>query len=143
MDLKDKIDDYLEDNEEYNEYEELSEALLDFISTLDLDNLNDEQIEYLDDVFTLMEEDELFNDRVCPILNERFIRKVRGKKIVRKKVCRPGYKAVDGSCKKIKQSEKRKRGKGAKRASRKKKGKKMAINRARKKSMKVRKRANL
>lgn len=63
-------------------------------------------------------------------VNEAFRTKVdatgKKKKI---KVCRPGFKLVNGKCVRMKAEEKRKRAKGAKRGARKKKGKAAQIAR--------------
>jgi ribosomal protein L16 Arg81 hydroxylase len=128
MDILDKLNTYIED--EYYEDDELIESFLNFISLLDLDSLNEQQLETLDNVLDILEEDD--------ILTERFERVVRGGKKVKRRVCRSGYKAKDGKCVTMKSSEKRRRSKGAKRGSRKKRSQKSSIERSRKRSLKRR-----
>jgi hypothetical protein len=69
-------------------------------------------------------------------ITEKFEKVVRQGKIVKKKICKPGFVLKDGRCVKGKFAEKRKRAKGAKRAARKKKAKGAIIDRKRKKSIK-------
>lgn len=128
MDILDRLDNYIED--EYYEDDELIESFLNFIALLDLDSLNEQQLETLDTALDILEED--------GVLTERFERVVRGGKKVKRRVCRPGYKAKGGKCVKMKASEQRRREKGAKRGSRKKRSKKSSIERSRKRSLKRR-----
>lgn len=77
------------------------------------------------------------------ILTEKFKRVVRNKKLVKKKVCRPGYKLVNGKCVRMDASEKRNRKKSAKKASRKRRASKSRSTRKRQKSLAKRRRMNL
>ena len=124
MDILDRLDDYIGSNEDT-----LIENVMDFLSVIDFDDLNEEQIHYLDVLLDHADEYEL---------NEKTKRVVRGGKKIRKKVCKPGYKAVDGKCVKMGSQEKKARSKGSKKAAKKKKGQKAAIARKRSKSMKKR-----
>ena len=89
------------------------------------------------ELLTLMSEGLLTENEIEEI---QFRRKmvVRGGKKVRKKVCGPGYRLVDGKCKKQSAREKLARKLAAKKAARKRKGRKSAISRNRRKSMRKR-----
>lgn len=76
-------------------------------------------------------------------LDEAFKKIIRNKKMIRRKVCRPGFKLVDGRCKKMSSTERITRRKSAKKASRKRRSSKAKANRNRKKSLLKRKRMGL
>ena len=89
------------------------------------------------ELLTLMSEGLLTENEIEEI---QFRRKmvVRGGKKVRKKVCGPGYRLVDGKCKKQSAREKLARKLAAKKAARKRKGRKSAISRSRQRSLRKR-----
>lgn len=76
------------------------------------------------------------------IIDERYKKVVRNKKVKRKKECGKGKKAVGGKCVKMSSTEKRKRSKGAKKGS-KKRSSKTSSSRKRKKSISKRKQRGL
>lgn len=78
-----------------------------------------------------------FSDLVSSVISEVQRKKVvRGGKIVKKVVCPDGKKNVGGKCVRMRNVEKLKRSKTAKKAAKKKKGKLGAIQRKRERSMK-------
>jgi len=125
--ILDKLDNYIGSDEEQDT---LMEDVMDFLSLIDFDDLNEDQIHYLDVLLDHIDEYEL---------NEKTKRVVRGGQLIRKKVCKKGYKAISGKCIKMSGDEKRSRKKGAKKGAKKKKSQGAAIARAKKKSMKKKK----
>lgn len=113
-DLIDRLNYYIGSDDDSED--ELLESLIDFLSMIDLDSLDENQIEKVDEIIAIMQDDEA--------LNERTERVVRGGKKVRRKVCKSGYKAVDGKCVKQSSKERRTRSKAAKKSARKKTDKK-------------------
>lgn len=114
---------------EHDEHlEETVDALLNFVSSLRVDSLSDEQYELLEQALDFVEENEL--------LNEKIKRVVRGGKVMRKKVCKEGYKAQGNKCVRIDPTEKRNRERSQKKAARKRKVKSKAAVRKRARSMK-------
>lgn len=133
MDMLDRIEEFLVDTEEIYWEDAMIESMVDFLAMLDLDSLSECQIEKLDEIIELMEEDEFLSEQVGKVK-----RVVRGGKKIRRRICKSGYKLVDGKCKKMSQSERRKRSIASKRGSRKKRGKKREIARRRNISMRRR-----
>lgn len=130
MDITNKIDEFLlEDDIKYWE-DALIESLMDFIAMLDLDDLSECQIEKLDEAMELIMEDEFLSEQVGRV--KRVVR--QGKKI-RRKFCKTGYKLQNGKCVKMSQQEKRKRSKSARRSAKKKRGQKASIQRKRSRSI--------
>ena len=123
--LMNRIDNFID-----NEPDNVVESILDFMSLIDMDSLNEEQIEKIDEIFDCIESNEM--------LSEKMERVVRGGKKVKKQVCKSGYKVVDGKCVKIGIKERLSRIKGAIKAAKKKKGQSAAIAKKRAKSMKKR-----
>ena len=78
-------------------------------------------------------------ERIDTLLEREVKRVVRGKKVIKKVLCKPGYKAVDGRCVPMDSKEKRARKVGAKIGARKKKSQSAKINRNRALSMRKRK----
>jgi len=108
----------------------------EWVEELDVDDM----ISIYDDVCETYDDPKKINLHFLHLyITEKFKKVVRQGKIVKKKVCRPGFSLKDGKCVKTKAAEKRKRAKGAKRGAKKKKGQKSAIARKAKKSMKKRK----
>ena len=140
------FEEYLEE-EEYLEV--LNELIFDFIDSLDLESLSDEQAEKLDDLLEFITDSDIeYGDEEEPGEDEDLdeaIKKrvVRKGKIVRKLICKPGFKAMGGKkCVKIAASERRLRAKMAKRAAKKRRSKKSIMLRNRAKSMRISKRIN-
>ena len=134
------------DEEEY--LEELNELLFDFIDSLDLETLSEEQAERLDDLLEFITEMDIEYDdddseeeeEIDEALKKRVVRKG---KIVRKLMCKPGFKAMGGTkCIKMAASERRIRKKMAKRGAKKRRSKKSAMLRHRAKSMRIARRIN-
>jgi hypothetical protein len=118
---------------DYNE--KIFENMLEFIADLDPEALSDDQLEKILGII----EDLEISDEEDEVSEVRRKRVIRGGKKRRKVICRPGYRAVDGRCVRMKSAEKLKRKKGAIRAARKRKTKKTQIKRSRKISMRRRK----
>lgn len=118
-------------NEEDEYLSDLMESVFNFLDTIDIDNLTEEQEEMLEEILEMYDADEEINE-------VKKTRVVRGGKRVRKVTCPQGKKAVNGKCVRMSSSEKRTRSKAAKRGARKKKTQKAAIERKRKKSMRKR-----
>jgi hypothetical protein len=134
------------DEEEY--LETLNELLFNFIDSLDLETLSEEQAELLDELLEFAteidyEEDDVDGDEsedeeeLEEALRKRVVRKG---KIVRKLICKPGFKSLAGKCVKMAASERRIRKKMAKRGAKKRRSKKSAMLRHRARSMKIAKR---
>lgn len=115
-------------NEEDEYLSDLMESVFNFIDSIDMDGLTEEQEELLEEILEMYDADEEINE-------VRKKRVVRGGKRTRKVTCKEGYKSVNGKCVRMSSSEKRTRSKAAKRGARKKKGQKASIQRKRKKSM--------
>jgi len=137
------FEEYL-DEEEY--LEELNELLFDFIDSLDLETLSEEQAERLDDLLEFItemdieyEDDDSEEEEIDEALKKRVVRKG---KIVRKLICKKGFKAMGGKCVKMAASERRIRKKMAKRGAKKRRSKKSAMLRHRAKSMRIARRIN-
>ncbi|MDY0215178.1 MAG: hypothetical protein RBS24_06695 [Bacilli bacterium] len=140
------FEEYLSE-EEY--LEELNELIFDFIDSLDLEELSEDQAEKLDDLLTFItdmdieyedgEEEDLEEDLTEEELNElKKKRVVRGGKIIRRVFCKPGFKAMGGTrCVKMAAKERRVRKKAAKRSARKRKAKSATIQRHRTRSMRI------
>ena len=137
------FEEYLEE-EEYLEV--LNELIFDFIDSLDLESLSDEQAEKLDDLLEFITDSDIeYGDEEEPGEDEDLdeaIKKrvVRKGKIVRKLICRKGFKAMAGRCVKMAASERRLRAKMAKRGAKKRRAKKSSMLRHRAKSMRIAKR---
>lgn len=142
------FEEYLSE-EEY--LEELNELIFDFIDSLDLEELSEDQAEKLDDLLTFItdmdieyedgEEEDLEEDLTEEELNEiKKKRVVRGGKIIRRVFCKPGFKAMGSRCVKMAAKERRLRKKVAKRSARKRKAKSATIQRHRARSMRISKR---
>lgn len=125
--LYSKLNMYL--NTGNDEQDDLTENLIEFLSMIDLDSLNEQQNEKINEIINLMQEDEF--------LNERTQRVVRSGKKTRKVVCKKGYKAQDGKCVKMTSKERKTRSKAAKRSSRTKTNK-SSTERKRQKSLRKR-----
>ena len=139
------FEEYLEE-EEYLEV--LNELIFDFIDSIDLESLSDEQAEKLDDLLEFItdsdveydEEEGTEDEDLDEAIKKRVVRKG---KIIRKLICRKGFKAMGGKkCVKIAASERRLRAKMAKRAAKKRRSKKSIMLRNRAKSMRISKRIN-
>ena len=147
---------YIEDNEDFRDfyYQKLEE--LDFDSpTEDIEtffkSLNEEWVEEydLDDLIEVYNkilesgEDNINERFINTFINEKFKKVIRGGKKIKKRVCRPGYKVVDGKCVKMKASEKRARSKSQRKGARKRKTKKASMKRSKKISDRKRSRYSL
>jgi len=89
------------------------------------------------ELLTLMSEGLITENEVEEIrLRRKMV--VRGGKKVRKKVCGPGFRLVDGKCKRQSAREKLARKLAAKKAAKKRKGRKSAISRSRQRSLRKR-----
>lgn len=127
---------------EADEYwSDLMSYVFEFIDTLDIDNLTEEQDELLEEILTMYssEDDEmdvLDDSEDLSEVKKKLV--VRAGKRMRKIDCPEGKKAVNGKCVRITASEKRVRSKSAKKSARKRKGKQAAISRKRAKSLKKR-----
>jgi hypothetical protein len=119
------------ETEEY--FDELNKKIFDFIDSLDIDELEEDQAELLDDLMEFISEEEFEDQELDEIAKKRV---VRGGKIIRKIPPKKGYKVVNGRYVKMSASEKRVRSKAAKRGARKSRSKKASTVRKRKKSMK-------
>jgi hypothetical protein len=119
------------ETEEY--FDELNKKIFDFIDSLDIDELEEDQAELLDDLMEFISEEEFEDQELDEIAKKRV---VRGGKIIRKIPPKKGYKVVNGRYVKMSASEKRVRSKAAKRGARKSRSKKASTIRKRKKSMK-------
>lgn len=119
------------ETEEY--FDELNKKIFDFIDSLDIDELEEDQAELLDDLMEFISEEEFEDQELDEIAKKRV---VRGGKIIRKIPPKKGYKVVNGRYVKMSASEKRVRSKAAKRGARKSRSKKASTTRKRKKSMK-------
>lgn len=75
---------------------------------------------------------------IIKYLNESYEKVVRGGKVYRKLICKPGYKVEDGKCVKMDSEEKRNRLKAAKKSAKKRKSKMASIIKKRNKSIKKR-----
>lgn len=146
------FEEYLEE-EEYLEV--LNELIFDFIDSIDLESLSDEQAEKLDDLLEFItdsdvEYDEEYDEEetedgeeitedenLDEAIKKRVVRKG---KIIRKLICRKGFKAMSGRCIKMAASERRLRAKMAKRGAKKRRAKKSSMLRHRAKSMRIAKR---
>lgn len=118
-------------NEEDEYLSDLMESVFNFIDSIDIDNLTEEQEEMLEEILEMYEADDEVNEARKKTV-------VRGGKRTRKVTCPQGKKAVNGKCVRMSASEKRTRSKAAKKGARKKKGQKASIERKRKKSMRKR-----
>lgn len=133
------------DEEEY--LETLNELLFNFIDSLDLETLSEEQAELLDELLEFATEIDYEEDgdesedeeELEEALRKRVVRKG---KIVRKLICKPGFKSLAGKCVKMAASERRIRKKMAKRGAKKRRSKKSAMLRHRARSMKIARRIN-
>lgn len=121
--------DELNETDEY--LSDLMEMVFEFIDTIDMDNLSEEQDELLEQILDMYDSDEELSE----VKKERV---VRAGKRVRKVTCPEGKKAVNGKCVRMSASEKRTRSKSAKKGARKAKSKRAATTRKRAKSMKKR-----
>lgn len=131
--------------EEY--LEELNELIFDFIDSLDLESLSDDQAEKLDDLLEFItdmdveyEDDEDIDENLTEEEINELAKKrvVRGGKIVRRVFCKPGFKAMGGTrCVRMAAKERRVRKKAAKRSARKRKSKSATIQRHRARSMRI------
>lgn len=119
------------ETEEY--FDELNKKIFDFIDSLDIDELEEDQAELLDDLMEFISEEEFEDQELDEIAKKRV---VRGGKIIRKIPPKKGYKVVNGRYVKMSASEMRVRSKAAKRGARKSRSKKASTVRKRKKSMK-------
>ena len=143
------FEEYLEE-EEYLEV--LNELIFDFIDSIDLESLSDEQAEKLDDLLEFITDSDVEYDEeetedgeestededLDEAIKKRVVRKG---KIIRKLICKPGFKAMGGKkCVKIAASERRVRKKAAKKAAKKRRAKKSSMLRHRAKSMRIAKR---
>jgi len=119
--------------ESINEIDEfmsdLMESVFNFIVTIDIEELNEDQYELLEEIL------DMYNGE----LNEKAPKRTRvvrdGKKVT-KMQCPSGYKLVGKKCVKQSAAEKRTRSKASKRGAKKKKGQQTSISRKRKRSMK-------
>lgn len=132
--------------EEY--LEELNELIFEFVDSLDLESLSEEQAEHLDELLSFItdmdieyedeeEEDDLDEELLSELVKKRVVRKG---KIIRRVFCKPGFKAMGNRCIKMTAKERRVRKKAAKRTARKVKAKKATVQRHRAKSMRIAKR---
>lgn len=130
--------------EEY--LEELNELIFDFIDSLDLESLSDDQAEKLDDLLEFItdmdveyEDEEDIDENLTEEELQELAKKrvVRGGKIVRRIFCKPGFKAMGNKCIRMAAKERRVRKKGAKRSARKRKSKSATIQRHRARSMRI------
>lgn len=142
------FEEYL-DEEEYLEV--LNELIFDFIDSIDLESLSDEQAEKLDDLLEFISDSDVEYDEeetedgeestededLDEAIKKRVVRKG---KIIRKLICRKGFKAMGGRCIKMAASERRLRAKMAKRGAKKRRAKKSSMLRSRAKSMRIAKR---
>ena len=137
------FEEYL-DEEEY--LEELNELLFDFIDSLDFEALSDEQAEKLDDLLEFITDMEIEyedgeeseeEEELEEAVKKRVVRKG---KIVRKLICKKGFKAMGNKCVRMAASERRIRKKMAKRSAKKRRAKKSSMLRHRAKSMRLAKR---
>lgn len=142
------FEEYLEE-EEYLEV--LNELIFDFIDSIDLESLSDEQAEKLDDLLEFITDSDVEYDEeetedgeegtededLDEAIKKRVVRKG---KIIRKLICRKGFKAMSGRCIKMAASERRLRAKMAKRGAKKRRAKKSSMLRHRAKSMRIAKR---
>lgn len=144
------FEEYLEE-EEYLEV--LNELIFDFIDSIDLESLSDEQAEKLDDLLEFITDSDVEYDEeetedgeestededLDEAIKKRVVRKG---KIIRKLICRKGFKAMSGRCIKMAASERRLRAKMAKRGAKKRRAKKSSMLRSRAKSMRIARRIN-
>ena len=116
-------------------YEVLNGLIFDFVDSLDMETLTEEQSELLDDLLTFISEDKPDTEEDL----EEAVKKrvVRAGKFVRKLQCKPGYKAMGNRCVKMSASEKKMLKKRAKKSARKRKSKKNIIAAHRKRSMRM------
>ena len=129
-------------------FEELNELIFDFIDTLDFETLSEEQITTLDNLLEFITEIDFTDDEEIDTTEEdekdleEAVRKrvVRKGKIVRKLMCKPGYKGMGNRCVKMSASERRVRRKVAKKSARLRKSKSASIQRHRARSMRIAKR---
>jgi len=119
------------ETEEY--FDELNKKIFDFIDSLDIDELEEDQAELLDDLMEFISEEEFEDQELDEIVKKKV---VRNGKIVRKIPPKQGYKVVNGRYVKMSASEQRVRSKAAKRGARKSRSKKASTARKRAKSMK-------
>lgn len=141
--------------EEYlseDEYlDELNELIFEFIDSLDLEALSEDQADKLDELLSFITdmdieyedgeeedlEENLSEDELNEIAKKRVVRQG---KVIRRVFCRPGFKAMGSRCIKMTSKERRVRKKAARRTARKVKGKKSSMLRHRARSMRISKR---
>lgn len=126
--------------------EELNDLLFDFIDSLDLESLSEDQAEKLDDLLEFItdmdieyeDEEDIDENLTEEELNELAKRRVvRGGKIIRRIFCKPGYKPMNNRCVRMAAAERRVRKKAAKKSARKRRSKTASINRHRARSMRI------
>lgn len=119
---------------------DVEEILIDtLMECIEYDYLNEEGYDCVVDAVLEISEDEVDEEKETPV-EEEYKRVVRDGHKIRKKVCKPGYKAEGTRCVKMSQKERIQRSKTAKRVARKLKGKRKQISR---KIRRTRKRFNV
>ena len=118
--------------EEDEFFGDLIELIMEFIDTIDIESLNEDQEDILDEILEMLGEEEV-EEQAGKIKTV-----VRGGKRVRRRFCRPGYRLLKGRCVRMGAAEKRVRARAQKRGARKRKARKATIARKRRRSIRKR-----